>query len=130
MERKGYLIDTNVIIDYVGEILPNEALDLIDSIINGHFFISVINQIELLGFSGITQMEELKFQEFIDASLTISLTHEVIDKTIQIRKKYRIKLPDAIIAAIALVHGLTLLTRNTKDFERIEEIAVSNPYYV
>jgi len=130
MGRKGFLIDTNVVIDYIGELLPEEALVLIDELIDGDFYISVINQIELLGFSGITQLEELKFQEFIDASDTISLTDDVVNKTIQLRKKHKIKLPDAIIAATALVSGLTLLTRNTKDFERIEEIAVSNPYNV
>jgi predicted nucleic acid-binding protein len=41
---------------------------------------------------------------------------------------HNIKLPDAIIAATALVYELTIITRNTKDFEKIEGLNVINPY--
>jgi predicted nucleic acid-binding protein len=73
MDREGYLIDTNVTIDYIGEVLPMKALSLIDDIINGQFYISIINKIELLGFAGITKREELKFQEFINAANVLEL---------------------------------------------------------
>ena len=52
----------------------------------------------------------------------------IIEKTIEIRKSYRIKLPDAIIAATAFVHNLTLLTRNISDYKNIEELSVINPH--
>lgn len=48
--------------------------------------------------------------------------------TIEIRKKYKIKLPDAIIAGTALTYSLTLVTRNTKDFDKIEGLSVINPH--
>ena len=35
------------------------------------------------------------------------------------RQQYKTKTPDAIIAATALVHGLTVITRNTEDFMRL-----------
>ena len=41
---------------------------------------------------------------------------------------YKIKLPDAIIAATALVHNLTLLTRNEKDFSKISNVEITNPW--
>jgi predicted nucleic acid-binding protein len=37
------------------------------------------------------------------------------------------KLPDAIIAATALVNDLTIITRNIKDFDKIEGLEVLNP---
>jgi len=42
--------------------------------------------------------------------------------------KPRIKLPDAIIAATALVHNLPLLTRNVADFQAITTLVVLNPH--
>jgi predicted nucleic acid-binding protein len=44
-------------------------------------------------------------------------------------EKYaKIKLPDAIIAATAIVNNFVLLSRNTKDFEGIEGLEIVNPY--
>ena len=35
---------------------------------------------------------------------------------------------DAFIAATALVHGMTVVTRNNKDFDRFEDLVVLNPW--
>lgn len=124
MAGQEYLIDTNIVIEYIGGTLPETTLDIIDDIIDNCFYISVINKIELLGFADITEDEEQKFLLFINAANIIKLDDEVVNATIQLRKKYKIKLPDAIIAATALVNDLTILTRNTKDFEKIVELQV------
>jgi len=55
------------------------------------------------------------------------MDNKIIIKTILIRKKHKIKLTDAIIAATCLVHGLDVLTRNTKDFENIIGLRVIQP---
>ena len=55
----------------------------------------------------------------IDLSDVLSLTETVVQKTIELRKSYHIKLPDAIIAATALVYKLTIITRNTADFDKV-----------
>ncbi|MCD4694750.1 MAG: type II toxin-antitoxin system VapC family toxin [Bacteroidales bacterium] len=128
MGRQEYLIDTNVAIEYIGEALPEKALTMMDGIIDGQFYISVINKIELLGFAGITENEELKFQEFINAADILELNEDIINRTIEVRKQYKIKLPDAIIAATALVSELTIISRNTKDFVKIKGLEVINTY--
>lgn len=128
MGSQEYLIDTNVAIDYIGETLPEKSLTMVDGIIDGQFYISVINKIELLGFSGITKNEELKFQQLIYAAVVLGLDEDIAGSTIEIRKQYKTKLPDAIIAATALVNKLIIITRNTKDFERIKRLEVLNPY--
>jgi predicted nucleic acid-binding protein len=38
------------------------------------------------------------------------------------------KLPDCIIAATALVHGLTLITANKRDFSNIPGLTIINPF--
>ena len=52
----------------------------------------------------------------------------IADKTIELRKKYKIKLPDAIIAATAIVYNLILVSLNITDFHKIEGINIINPY--
>lgn len=128
MGRQEYLIDTNVAIEYIGEALPEKALSMLDEIFDGQFYISVINKIELLGFAGITEDEELKFQELINAADVLDLDDDIVNSTIEIRKQYKTKLPDAIITATALVNKLTIITRNTKDFKNIQGLEVIDPY--
>jgi len=118
MGRKNYLIDTNVAY-YFGMALSFESEKLIDLILSEHYSISVINRIELLGFKGLTERESDALSSFISNSNIFDLEEDIILETIQIRKIYSIKLPDAIIAATCLVNNCTLVTNNVKDFDKI-----------
>ena len=124
----SYLIDTNVSIGYFGEKMPVVGLDFIDTVINLSVpQISIITTIELLGFnSNSKEIELLKI--FIENSVVFELSKEIVDATILIRKQKKIKIPDAIIAATALVFDLTLLTRNTEDFKGIAGLKIVNPW--
>lgn len=119
MGRKNYLIDTNAVIYYFGQKLSKESEKYMDQILIGKYHISVINRIELLGFNTINTNESDAINSFIKNSTVFQLDESVIIETIHIRKKYKIKLPDAIIAATCLVKDCSLITNNTKDFERI-----------
>lgn len=85
---------------------------------------SVINKIELLGFANT----EPFLSDFVSYANIYHLTDDVIDKTIELRKKHKIKLPDAIIAATAICNNLTIITHNIKDFSIIKNIKAVNPY--
>lgn len=128
MGKERYLIDTNVAIEYVGETLPEKSLAMLDRIIDDQYFLSVINQIELLGYTNITQYEEEKFQELVKSATIFNLNNEIVNETIKLRQLNKIKLPDAIIAATALLKNLTIISRNTKDFNKIDRLKVINPY--
>jgi tRNA(fMet)-specific endonuclease VapC len=52
----------------------------------------------------------------------------VVDRAIQIRKKFRVKTPDAIIAATAMEVGAVLVTRNEGDFKKVDGLQVINPW--
>ncbi|WP_421827925.1 type II toxin-antitoxin system VapC family toxin [Larkinella sp.] len=124
----GYLSDTNTLIDYLSEKYPTQALEWLDGIYETEAAISVINQIEALGFNFENPEEEQKCLQFVDASVIYPLDDEVVSRTIQLRKQVKIKLPDAIVAATALVHDLQLISRNTADFNKISGLVVINPY--
>ena len=127
MGKQGYLIDTNVAIEYIGETLPDRSLSILDDIIDNEYSISVINRIELLGYADITDQEEEKFQQLIRAAIVFDLDNNVVKETIKLRKSYRIKLPDAIIAATACLYDLVLITRDIKDFQKINALKVISP---
>jgi toxin FitB len=121
---KGYLIDTNVLIGYTGNLLPEKGYTFVSDIIDEQFNISVINKIEVLGHNTVGK----DIEDFIDLADILELSEDVVNKTIILRKDYKTKLPDAIIAATALVNKLSIITRNTKDFDKIEGLEVINPY--
>jgi predicted nucleic acid-binding protein len=121
----GYLADTNTIIDYLENRLPKDSIELIDRI-NIQF--SVITRIELLVWPKASDKQIIILRDFIAASTVLDLTENTILHTIEIRKNFRLKLPDAIIAATALANNLTLITRNLSDFEKVAELNSINPY--
>ncbi len=122
-----YLVDTNAISDYLGGKYPQTGLDFMDAVMDGTPVLSVINRIELLGQ---TRPELAQFKIAVDGCLIYDLSETIVLKTIAIRKSRRMKLPDAIIAATALVHNLTLITHNVSDFERIPNLKLVDPYLI
>ena len=124
MENKNYLIDTNVAIFYFGLALTQKSESFIDKLLKDTYYLSVINRIELLGFKGLSQKESLVFEAFVKNGMLINLDEDIIIETILLRKEYPIKLPDAIIAATCIVNSLTLISNNSKDFEKIKGLSL------
>lgn len=124
---KEYLIDTNVVIGYLDNKLPAHGMVLMHTIIDDTPNISVISKIEVLRFN--TSPDAYKvLEDFINESSIFGLNDPVVDSTIAICKSHRIKLPDAIIAATALVYNLTLIKRNISDFKNINGLVLMNTW--
>ncbi|TDX87176.1 type II toxin-antitoxin system VapC family toxin [Epilithonimonas xixisoli] len=110
-----FIADTNFLI-YV-----HEGNELIAPFLEYNFGISFISEVELLGFKNISKSQESKLKELIKDCFLIEWNSKIKEKTIDLRKRYSIKLPDAIIAATSLVYGLPLVTAD-KGFSKIEEL--------
>lgn len=121
-----YLIDTNVIIDFAQSRFDVKCNNFIAKIIDDNPIISVITQIELLGFSHVPQ-QIITFTEF---AFIANINQAVVSRTIELRKKYKIKLPDAIIAATAIVNDLILITHNVSDFKSIVELKLCDSHKI
>lgn len=122
-----YLLDSNTVIYLLSNSFPESTSEKIQSIIDADdYFLSVITRMEVLGFNGNQDEMELA-TEFMSDSIIIGLEEAIILRTIALRKQQKIKLPDAIIAATALVHRLTLVTRNLDDFKNISGLDLINP---
>ena len=123
-----YLLDTNTIIDYIGDKLPTSAALAMDEIIDSQLNTSIVARIEALGFNG-EAAEMQKLTHFLQLAKVYYADDPIAEKTIELRKQYRkLKLGDALIAATALVEGFILISRNTKDFQNIAGLTCLNPY--
>jgi len=110
-----FIADTNFLI-YIHEGNPN-----IVPFLDYNFGISFITEVELLGFKGITRAEEIKLKQLINDSFNIDWNLKIKEKTIELKRKYNIKLPDAIIASTSLIYELPLITAD-KGFSKIVEL--------
>jgi len=127
MEQEKHLIDSNVVIDYLGCKFPIGGMQFMNTVIDAIPIVSVITKIEVLGFNAPSE-HYILLTGFMNDATVINLTPAVVDQSIALRKLYKIRLPDAIIAATAMVNGLTLITRNIKDFEGIPGLKIINPH--
>ncbi|MEO8146709.1 MAG: type II toxin-antitoxin system VapC family toxin [Bacteroidia bacterium] len=123
-----YFIDSNTIIYFTENNLPEKCAIELQKILNDESNISFISRIECLAFPKISPQQELKFKTFISNS-NVYIVHEaIIEKTIELKRKTNMKLPDAIIAATSLVYNFTLITRNERDFIKISGLKIVNPF--
>ena len=90
----------------------------------GKFYLSVISEIEMLSFSAIRQEEKSRICEFLSQVTIVGLSEEVKKSTIEIRQKYRLKLPDAIVCATAIVLDSNLLS-NDFQLGKVTELTLS-----
>ena len=123
---KRYLIDSNILIKFQGNLLTEKAQLLVANILDEDFNISIITDLEVLGHKSITAAEE----EFMSLATVLDIDATIRTTTIQLRKLHKIKLPDAIIAATALANNLNLVTQNEKDFKNIDGLNVINPFNI
>jgi predicted nucleic acid-binding protein len=121
------LIDTNVWIDALAGNLAKKAFMKFTVKAEWAGY-SAITRLELFGFPKLTENEEAKITEMLNAFNEIPVNSSIIDCAIQIRKKAKIKIPDAIIGASALVLDCNLITRNVSDFKSIDGLKVINPF--
>lgn len=120
------LIDSNIVIYSA---LPE--YEFLDAWMDrSEIVFSVITQIEVLGYSGLSDLQWERFEELFASAPVLPMDASVVDECIRLRRGARIKLGDAIIAATACVHHIPLVTRNVEDFQDIPGLQVINPFTI
>lgn len=118
MNGTNLVLDTNILIYYLtGDLTAYEI------VANNQIFISVITEMEMLSFTHLTEEDQKRIEQLLSLFTVISLTDKIKNKTIQIRKTYKVKLPDAIIAATALQLEYFLVTADKK-LQKIDDLQV------
>ena len=116
MNGDPLLLDTNIVLYYL-----NGEKSLFPVLEERQLYLSFITQLELLSFHGITGTETEAINGFFNECTIIDITSRIKELTIELRKKYRLKLPDAIVAASAQYLNIPLITAD-KGIRRINEI--------
>ena len=106
-----YLLDSVIVIDHLN------GIGAATSLIQRHgrdLAISAITRVEVL--AGLDDEAAELAAALLDQFPFLPMDAAVADEAARIRRRTRLRLPDAVQAATALRHGLELMTRNTRDF--------------
>jgi predicted nucleic acid-binding protein len=85
--------------------------------------ISVISKIELLAWPGADENALAAIASFVNDLAVLELSDPIAIRTAEIRRGKLLKLPDAIIAATALVNNIPLATGDS-DFRRVDGLQI------
>lgn len=107
MTQRLILLDTNVVLYFLGGRLTN-------SLPSGQYFVSVITEIELLSYPSLSPDEEVQIRNFLTKITVVGIESNIKELAIALRKQYRLRLPDAIIAATAQSLNATLFTNDVR----------------
>ncbi len=115
------LFDTNILIDYLNA--EPQARAEIQRYTDKS--ISIVTWMEVM--VGVDPPVEPVTRAFLDDFELIGVDEKVAEHAVRLRRKSRIRLPDAIIWATAQVNSMILVTRNTKDFPA-NDPGIRSPY--
>lgn len=117
------LLDSNLII-----YAANPAYPHLKNLIAGQASrVATITYIEVLGFHRFAPGKKAKLDQIFSLLQQLPLTRDIVDAAVQLRQQRKMSLGDAIITGTALVHQLSLATRNIKDFSWIDGLTVIDP---
>ena len=126
MSTTEYLIDTNILIYHTegSEVVCNFIKD---ALAQKAFNVSVLTKIEFLGWDKHSPEGFEKCKRLINLSNVYLIDDDITERTIELKRRAKIKLADAVIAATALVNNFKLVTKNVDDYKGVKEPEIFNP---
>lgn len=120
-----YVLDTNAIIYFLrgDEVAITFFQDIFQKDVP--IYISAMTEIELFSFQPLSQKEVESIEEVLKTVVTISVDSRLARLAGFLRRQHRLKIPDSVIAATALLTGSTLITRNIRDFKHVLNLSVT-----
>ncbi len=86
--------------------------------------ISAITRAELFSGRGA---EERRVRRLLEPMTDLPVDAAIAERAGRLRRDSRLRLPDALVAATAVGHRLTLVTRNVRDFKGIRGLKLRPP---
>lgn len=120
-----YVLDTNAIIYYTDD--EPAAVATLEPIFseNDPIYISTLVELELFSQAAMSDEDEVRISTFLESVQILPLTSRIARIAGDLRRLYpRLKAFDSGIAATALFTNSTLITRNIRDFQNIDELSV------
>ncbi|MBF0180497.1 MAG: type II toxin-antitoxin system VapC family toxin [Magnetococcales bacterium] len=110
MNGVDWLLDSNVVIGLLKGNAEAVSLAEFQKLVLSRCAVSQITRMELLGFPGLTESEEQRILAFLNDCRVVLLDEAIERQAIRLRRTGLFKLPDAIIAATAILWKLKLVT--------------------
>ncbi len=114
------VLDTNILIYYAAG--DKAVADLINLHRNEIFYIPTIVVVEFLSYPLITPEAIGAFHQFLSQTVLLHLDLDIAERAAEIRRKYKLALADAVVAASAIATDSALVTRNIRDFKKVREL--------
>ncbi len=111
----SFVADTNFLI------AVHEGKKQVEPFLEGSVIVSIISEIELLGWYKINEEQKRLLRSLLDDCILFEMNAEIRKIAIELRQLYKIKTPDAIIAATAKYVQMPLVTSD-RDFKNISGI--------
>lgn len=122
MNGNRFLLDTNAVVSLLdGNTYINNLITRADWI-----GISIITVIEYISFTELSLDDMVLLNSFLERIDIIELTGDnfsLISEIAQIRMAYKLKLPDAIIAATSIANNASLITAD-KGFNKVKQLTI------
>lgn len=83
--------------------------------------VSTVTRAELFSGRGT---DEKRVRHLLEPMTEVPVDRAVAERAGRLRRATSIRLPDALIAATALEHRLTLVTRNIRDFDGVKGLRI------
>ncbi len=96
-------------------------------VVNSSNAVSAITKLEVLGFHGVQNQERLYCENAFTILTVLPVDDIILEKAIEIRRQYKLKSMDSLVAATALIYNLELNTRNITDFKNVAGLNLVNP---
>jgi toxin FitB len=114
------LFDSSAVILYFNDALSVPALAVMEQAIEQDTgAISVVTRAEVLAWPQHTAQSLQEAIMGMASFAQLSVDAATADEAARIRRECHLKLPDALIAATAMLHGVPVVTANARDFERV-----------
>jgi predicted nucleic acid-binding protein len=124
-QDRALVFDSSVLILFLNDALPAETIELLNVHLQaGLAHISAIVRAEVLAWPEHTGSSLDAARALLDVCQLVNVNAAVADEAARIRRETGLKLPDALIAATALLQAATLVTANGRDFRRVPGLAL------
>lgn len=114
-------LDTNILIAYFEGDLAVIDFVLREKEAGRALFVSSVAVAELLSLPAMTDAYLQRFKNFINDLISIPFDNELAEVAAGLRRRYKLSLPDAAIAATALTRHSPLITRD-KGLRKVKEL--------
>jgi predicted nucleic acid-binding protein len=117
MDKPRFVLDSTVVINHLNKKL--DADTFFSDIPEYELYVSIVTEIEALSKPGMTEEEKQEAKTFLARFRIVNIIPAIKDITIEIRQITKLRLPDAVIAATAVILNATLLSNDSHHLKKL-----------